>query len=109
VSSISFHRIIGRRVFDRDGRAVGRLEEAPVVREGEDLVVPEFHIGAAAILERLAATLSPLPLPSGRGWVARWDQLDWSDPERLRLNCGLEDLRRFTRHPSPRRPRGEKR
>jgi len=109
MSTVEFHRILGRRVLGRDGRPVGRLEEAPVTREGTDLVVREFHIGAAALLERLAATLSPLPFASARGWIARWDQIDWSDPQRPRLTCDLEELRRFTRRASPRRPRGEKR
>jgi hypothetical protein len=29
------------------------------------------------------------------GYVARWDQVDVSDPERPRLTCSLEELRKF--------------
>ncbi len=94
---LEFDRVLGKKVFDPQGRKVGRLEEAAAFYEGRRIVVPEFHIGTAALFERLAMNLIPLPLVVARGFVARWDQIDWSDPERLRLTCPVEELRRFTR------------
>jgi len=104
MTTLAFHQVLGRRVFGVDGRCVGRLEEAPAVREGTRLVVPEFHIGTAAAIQRFAAQLAPLPLVVARGYIARWDQIDWGNPEKPRLRCGVQDLRRFTRRASPRRP-----
>jgi hypothetical protein len=102
VTLLEFDRVLGKRVFDPAGRRVGRLEEAAAVYEGRRIVVPEFHIGTAALFERLAMNLIPLPLVVARGFIARWDQIDWSDPERLRLTCPVEELRRFTRRSTPR-------
>jgi hypothetical protein len=100
--AIALHRVLGRKVYGRDGRKVGRLEAIPASREGSRLVVSEFHIGTAALLERFAAHFSPFPIAAARGFVVRWDQMDWRDPIRPRLTCDVSELKRFTRVSSPR-------
>lgn len=92
VSEIRLDRLLGRRVLGRNNRSVGRLEEARAdVRRGGP-VIADFVIGAAGLLERLGVGARLLfgRRPTAR--VARWDQLDISDPERPRLRCDLEDL-----------------
>ncbi len=108
MSTIPLHRIMGHQVFGRDGRKVGRLEAIPAVQEGKRLVVHEFHIGTAALLQRFAAHFSPFPLPAARGFIARWDQMDWTDPMRPRLTCDVAELKRFTRLSAPRGGRRRK-
>lgn len=79
--------LLGREVRARNGRRIGRLEE---VRGGEHEQVLEFLVGEGALLERLAAL--GIFRWRKKGYAIRWDQLDWSDLEKLRLKCGVEEL-----------------
>jgi hypothetical protein len=86
-------RLVGMRVFDREGRVVGRLEEMRAEKEGAHYVVTEWHIGPAALFERLSVRHFGMHR-SGRvtGYIARWDQLDLEDPARLVLTCRRDEL-----------------
>jgi hypothetical protein len=88
--------LLGRRVRDRDGHIIGRLEEFRARREGEHWVVTEYDIGPAALLERLAVRHLGI-MRSGRlrGYRATWDQLDLDDPEYPKLTCGVDELRKL--------------
>lgn len=93
--TLRLDRLIGREVLTANNRRLGRLEDFRVEREGADWVVSECVIGAAGLLERLGLGLR-LVLGSGRrGVVARWDQLDLTNPDRPRLTCSVEELRRL--------------
>ena len=90
--------LIGRRVLSLDGATVGRLEEIRASRVGGEVVVTEFHVGSAALLERLSVLAIRLS-PHGasrrswrRGYRVRWDQLDLSNPRQPRLRCPVEEL-----------------
>jgi hypothetical protein len=86
-------RLLGRVVLARNNQSVGRLEDCRVEKHGQVWAITEYVIGAGGLLERLGVGLRlVLGLRPG-GYVARWDQLDISDPERPRLICGIEDLR----------------
>ena len=85
--------LIGRRVLERSGAVVGRIEEIRVERRGDCYEVSEYHLGAGALLERLAIVRRVL----GRDAVtliARWDQLDIQQPDRPMLTCAREELKR---------------
>jgi hypothetical protein len=88
--------LLGRRVLDVDGRVAGRIEELIAVLDGPDTVVTEFHLGPAALVERLLGSTKSLPffsgLPSFRSKKARWDQIDLSDPGRPRLTVRRDAL-----------------
>jgi hypothetical protein len=88
--------LLGRRVRDRDGRVVGRLEEFRARREGEHWVVTEYDIGPTALLERLAARHLGITWP-GRvhGYRATWEQLALDDPKAPTLTCGLDELKKL--------------
>jgi hypothetical protein len=88
-------RMLGRQVLARNNQPMGRLEELRTEKRGRDWVVVEYVIGAAGLLERLGVGLELVVGRAGGGYVARWDQLDISDPERPRLTCGVEELRRL--------------
>jgi hypothetical protein len=88
-------RLLGRQVLAGNHQRVGRVEEFRVEKQGRDLAIMEYVIGAAGLLERLGVGVKLLFGHAGSGYVARWDQLDISDPERPRLTCGVAELRRL--------------
>jgi hypothetical protein len=90
---VRLDRLLGREVRARNNQAVGRLEEFRAERRGRTLVVVEYVIGVAGLFERLGLGVKLILGIRGGGYVARWDQMDLSDPERPRLTCGVEELR----------------
>lgn len=88
-------RLLGRLVRAANNQRVGRLEEFRAEKQGGECAITEYVIGAAGLFERLGVGMK---LVLGRrvgGYVARWDQLDISDPEHPRLTCGVRDLQRL--------------
>jgi hypothetical protein len=89
-------RLLGRQVLTKNNQGVGRIEEFRAEKQGRDWVVVEYVIGAAGLFERLGVGVKLLfGRHGGGGHVVRWDQLDISDPERPRLTCGVQDLRKL--------------
>ncbi len=93
---IHLDRLLGRVVLTRNNQPVGRLEDCRVEKRGHEWTIVEYVIGAAGLLERLGVGLKLVIGLWPGGYVARWDQLDISDPERPRLTCGVEELRQLT-------------
>jgi sporulation protein YlmC with PRC-barrel domain len=95
-------QLLGRRVRDVDGAIVGRLEEFRVRIVDGDPVVTEFHVGGAAILERIGAFGAQMPFFS---WLPvnlyeyriPWQDVDLSDPLHPRLRVRRSELRRVRR------------
>lgn len=89
-------RLVGRRVLAANNRSIGRLEECRAEKRGSGLVISEYVIGVAGLLERLGVGMKLLfgRRAGGGGYLARWDQIDLSDPDRPRLTCPIEELRR---------------
>lgn len=88
-------RMLGRQVLARNNQPMGRLEEMRAEKHGPDWTVVEYVIGGAGLLERLGVGLKLLFGRAGGGYVARWDQLDISDPERPRLTCDVGELQKL--------------
>jgi hypothetical protein len=96
---VHLERLLGRRVVDTRGRPVARLEEVRAERQDGEWIVREYVLGAAGLLERLAA--GPLVAGLLGRWApiatretVPWDALDITDPERPRLTRSLASLRR---------------
>lgn len=96
-SEVHLEHLLGRRVRDVDGSVVGQLEEFRVeIVDGEPVVL-EFHIGAAALLERVGVFGAQLPFFS---WLAArprefrvpWQLVDLTDPRQPRLRVREADL-----------------
>jgi hypothetical protein len=93
--------LLGRKVLDADGQAAGRIEEVHARRAEDALVVEEYVLGAAGLIERFA--LGPLV----RGLLGKrlfrererhtvpWSDMDLSDPERPRLRRRRADIERI--------------
>ncbi len=94
-ATLRLDRLVGREVHTADKRRVGRLEEFRAVRRGNSWVVTDYVIGAAGLMERLGLGVRQiLGMKRAGGYVARWDQLDLSNPDYPRLICAVEELRR---------------
>jgi hypothetical protein len=94
-SELRLDRLLGRQVRTANNQRVGRLEECRADKDGRESAITEYVIGAAGLFERLGVGVKLLLGRRVGGYVARWDQLDISDPERPRLTCGVEELQRL--------------
>jgi hypothetical protein len=95
--------IVGRKVYDVDGRSVGRVEELLAEIElherGNDYVVVEVHVGAFGALEALAGSRFARhllrrigPLGPYRHRRIPWTLMDFSDPLTPRIRCRESEL-----------------
>jgi sporulation protein YlmC with PRC-barrel domain len=91
--------LLGRRVRDRQGRPVGRIEEVRAEPKGKEMRVTEYLVGRSAMLERLSVQAFLLTFPRLLGWGKKsggyrvpWDRLDLADPDRPRLLCDVGEL-----------------
>ena len=85
--------LVGREVLAGNNRRVGRLEEFRAEARDGTCVITEMVIGVAGMLERLGVGVKTLLGKTGTGYVARWDQIDLSDPVHPRLTCPVGELR----------------
>ena len=100
MSEIRLEDLLGRRVKDRDGQVIGRIEEVHVEQSVDgpagDYEITEYLLGPGALLERLSL-LNRLLGRAPKTLVVRWDQLDITNPSEPRLTCDAGDLRREER------------
>jgi hypothetical protein len=95
-NELRLDRLLGRRVFGRNNHSIGRIEEFRADKRGTGCIVTEYVIGSAGLLERLGVGVSLILGRARRGgYVARWDQVDVSDPDRPRLTCSVAELRKL--------------
>jgi hypothetical protein len=94
---VHVHSLIGLRVYDAEGKSVGRIEELCVERRNDEAYVTEFLVGEYGLLERLAggalarALLRLLP-SAHRGRRIAWELLDLSDPHHPRVRVTKDAL-----------------
>jgi hypothetical protein len=92
---VRLDRLLGRQVMDVNHHPVGRIEEFRTETRGTRYVVSEYAIGVGGLMERLGVGVKALFGSRGAGYLARWDQIDLSDPDRPRLTCPIAELRRL--------------
>jgi hypothetical protein len=95
---------LGRRIRAKNGRSIGRLEEVRAEKRGDSWEVANVRIGPAALFERIGAGTSLFGGRKEKGWIARCDQIDLSDPALPRLTAPFSELRRFEAPPAPPSP-----
>src|SRR6185436_3849252 len=92
---VHLERLLGKQVRDPDGAKVGRILSVHAEIEGNECVVREYDLGAAALLENLG--IKVLRIASGLFQTeplrVPWDQLDLSDPDHPRLHCPVAELK----------------
>lgn len=100
---VPLERLLGRKVRDADGRSAGRVEEVHARRRSGELVVTEYVLGTAGLIERLSlgpvlrALLGTRLYPESARYTIGWDELDLSDPEWPRLRGRMAELERRVR------------
>ncbi len=99
-AGVAVEHLLSRTVRDPSGRSAGRIEEIRVTPVRDALLVYQYDLGPAALLERLAVRLRAFPplrmLGVGAGHGGRsvpWEKMDLSDPLRPRITCMREELR----------------
>ena len=102
MSEVQLELLLGKQVYDIEGKAVGRLEEIKAEMRGTELYVIEYHVGVYALFERLSAlaigravlTAMGGTRPGSRKSVP-WSKLDMRDLQHLKLTCSEADLTTF--------------
>lgn len=91
-AELRLDRLLGREVLAGNNRRVGRIEEVRATVRGGDCEIDAYVLGVAGLLERLGLGVKMLVGMRGEGYVARWDQIDLTDPDHPRLTCPVEEL-----------------
>jgi hypothetical protein len=96
--------LLDKEVRDPSGRRAGRIEEVRARRDGHEIIVEAYHLGPAALMERLAAPVMRMSLfralglhKHAHGRRATWEQMDLSDSEHPRLRCPVDELAKLVR------------
>ena len=84
--------LLGREIYARNHRRVGRVEEFRARWDGKSCTIDGVVIGVAGLFERLGLGAKLLVGRKRGGRVARWDQIDLTDPARPYLTCPLDEL-----------------
>jgi hypothetical protein len=84
--------LLSRTVLAGNNRPVGRIEEFHAEQRGDYFHVVAIVIGSAGLMDRLNVGIRALFGRHRGGKIARWDQIDLSDPARPRLTCPVADL-----------------
>ena len=93
--TLRLDRLVGREVYTANHRRLGRLHEFRAERRETTWIVTEYVIGSAGLMERLGlGARLLLGLERGAGYIARWDQLDFTNPDRPTLTCPVAELRK---------------
>jgi len=93
MTELHLDRLLGRQVLAGNNRPVGRIEEFRAEKQDGQWVITEYLIGVGGLFERLGTGIKLLlGTQAGGGYVARWNQLDISDPERPRLTVSANEL-----------------
>jgi hypothetical protein len=93
---VRLDRVLGRCVLAANNRSIGRIEEFRAERQGSGWVVVAYAIGRGGLWERLGLGVRLLfQLKTGAGYLARWDQVDLSNPDVPRLRCHVDELQKL--------------
>jgi hypothetical protein len=96
---VHVEHLLGRRVRDREGVIVGRIEEFAAEETVNGIALTEIHVGPAALIERIARFVRQLPLIGLLPfpyWEYRipWRLVDLSEVAAPRLRCRHDELTR---------------
>ncbi|HEV8434112.1 MAG TPA: PRC-barrel domain-containing protein [Thermoanaerobaculia bacterium] len=82
----------GRKIVDRNGKKVGRIEEIVAEYRGEELIVQEVHVGRRGFAERFSLGIFGARVRDKSPAKLRWEDIDFTDPEHPRLKVAIEEL-----------------
>ncbi|MDT4954078.1 MAG: hypothetical protein QOH63_2322 [Acidobacteriota bacterium] len=99
---LHIEQLLGKKVFDSEGKHAGRIEEVIAEHHGDEWVVQEYWIGRNALLHRFSARdvvrslLGFFGAKENAGYKVPWDKLDLTHPKRLRLHCPCHELEKLS-------------
>jgi hypothetical protein len=106
---IHLERLLGKQVYDRNGRRAGRIEEVRARVSAEGCVVEAYLLGRWGLMARLSIpglTQMLLGIAGAKGTATAkevpWHQMDLSDPRKPRLRCAVEELNHKNPNPETR-------
>jgi hypothetical protein len=97
IHDVHAERLLGKKIRDVDGVVVGRLEEIVAEVIDGEYAATEFHLGPAAVLERIGAFLGDVPyfslLPFRFAeYRVKWSDMDLMDASHPKLRVRKADL-----------------
>ena len=102
---VALERYVGKPVRDADGRSIGRLHEVRVREERGELVVLDYLVGSAGLLERFSLTELGreigflLGLDRPEGYVVPWDCMEFPGDGQPRCTRRAAELERLSARP----------
>jgi sporulation protein YlmC with PRC-barrel domain len=88
--------LVGRRVYDAEGRGLGRVDEILLFRRGDAYEVEGLLIGVNSLLERLGVERLQRRLRpnsrGGEGGIIYWEQIDSIEEGAIRLKVKREEI-----------------
>ena len=83
--------LVGRRVYDAEGRGLGRVDEILLVRRGDACEIEGLLIGVNSLLERLGVERLERHLRPDSD-IIYWEQIDSIEEGAIRLKVTREEL-----------------
>lgn len=95
--------LVGRRVYDAEGRKLGRIDEILLGREGDNYAVEGLLIGVNGLAERLGVSrpLERLERRFGfepwrvQGHIIPWEQIGSIEEKKVQLNVDKREISTF--------------
>ncbi len=99
-SMLQLDLLVGRGVYDRDGRKIAAVSEVRLRREREQYVAEGLLIGTVGWIERVGFAPAARQLGDLFGFASwrpevrfvRWAQIDHIDPHQVHLHVLLDDI-----------------
>ena len=84
---VHLEKVSAKKIRDLDGKHAGRLEEVHADWQGHECVVTHYTIAPRGtyVLRQMGFMQVP-------AYVVPWDRMDFSDPEKPKLNCRIGEL-----------------
>jgi sporulation protein YlmC with PRC-barrel domain len=88
LSVVHLEKVVAKKIRDSDGQVAGRLEEVHADWRGGECVVTHYVIASKGTyaLQQIGFKKRT------RSYIVPWDRMDFSDPEKPRLNCRIDEL-----------------
>ena len=102
---VALERYVGKPVCDADGRSIGRLHEIRVREDSGELVVLDYLVGRAGLLERFSLTELGREIgflfgvDRGEGYVVPWDCMEFPADGQPRCTRRAAELERLSARP----------
>lgn len=100
MNELRIELLVGRKIVDAAGKKLGHIQEVIAEYRGGEMVVTEVHVGRAGFAERFSLKSASQIFTAAMGGRTRsqhpsrfrWEDVDFSDPDRPRLKLAAKEL-----------------